>query len=71
LAELKPKVDELADKFISGKMSNIEYENSVEFKRYQELINEITPNHTVVFNTNIIKTKSQLTDIWEKANKKK
>ena len=46
-----------------------EYEGSTLYKRFQELRNEINPDHTVVFNTDIIKTKQQLADIWQKANK--
>ena len=69
IEELGPKVDKLADEFINGKITQKEYENSKEFLRYQELINEIRPNHFVVFNTTKIKTKSQLTEIWNKAHK--
>jgi N-acetylglutamate synthase-like GNAT family acetyltransferase len=37
--------------------------------KYKKLYAELNPTHTIIFNSDKIKTKSQLTDIWNQANK--
>ena len=69
IAEIKPKLDILEDQMLSGKITQNEYDNNKLLKKFQELLKEESPTHTIVFNTDVIQTESQLTDIWNNANK--
>ena len=71
----------LTDKTIkNGKDYEIKYNNLVKesadatkitnrIKEIEKQISELDQRHIVIFNDNVLKTKSQLEDIWNKANK--
>ena len=71
----------LTDKTIkNGKDYEIKYNNLVKesadatkitnrIKEIEKQISELDQRHIVIFNDNVLKTKSQLEEIWEKANK--
>lgn len=68
--ELKPKIDELNQRMLDGEITPEQNLSDPLMVKWSELLEKRNPTHTIVFNTDIIKTKSQLTDIWNKANRK-
>jgi len=67
--ELKPKIDELNQRMLDGEITLEQNLSDPLMVKWSELLEKRNPTHTIVFNTDIIKTKSQLEEIWKKYNK--
>jgi len=67
--KLKPEIDKLNQRMLDGKITPEQNLSDPLMKKWVALLEQRNPTHTIVFNTDVIKTKSQLTDIWNKAHK--
>jgi len=67
IEKLKPEIDKLNQRMLDGEITPEQNLSDPLMTKWSALLEKRNPTHTIVFNTNVVKTKSQLTDIYNQS----